>query len=1111
MARILAIDWDGVETRFALGAVLKDRLIVLKVGSAPIETAAAEIAAAALDEDDDANETRVEMKGEEDDEEEDAEVVETVEKAYVPRMPVADDDEEDEESDPNVVSTVKKKGSESFKNSPLAKTLKRLLRDHKVGKATLCYSVERNDVEVIPMTIPNASDAETPELVFNQALRDSFTFNETQPLDYCELGLPETAKRTGFRRVVAVSIARDKLRRIRETLVGAHAAPKKIELRELALAEFLRAEFCALNYDEPVLLVQDLPDEVNLTLCYRRQVLYFRSFRILPETPIADRAQRIREEIARTLVVGIDDLPEDAVVQRVLLFTDVLKSELAESDEPTSTEGYLARALEEDVVELDFVNPFKVAGVQLRVAEPLNAGRYASLLGMILAERPQSKPSVDLLHPHEKPKPPNFALMFAVYFLLIGVAAFFFWRHNRNDLARINAELDELKQEQVKVQTQYQSALPLYTALSNANNWQNVQGIIVLDELRDICARLPSSPDLVVTRLAYVENYSNASFRIVNRPTFVIDAKITDLSVFQRFLMQMRGNQSHTVISRGAVSNPGGGGYKYQFTAAIVCYRRMRPAFLAVLPQEIRDISDNMPEYYAEQEEEKRKEREKLHNELEQNLRDAIESARAAIAKGAGEQPENAEAEPEQQAPENKQEPDVASEPKSDDANSQAPSPEGETDANASEEVATAKDDGAQETNVEAEKKFQQILVAERQKVEQAFSAIQQASQQEVFTAEEVKSSYEQSSAVVVELQKAWNASRSRIAAQELELAQRALVEESEALLARVADALERGPAQLAALQKEWTQPAENAAQSAQDANVDPNATTESEASPQESAEQQPQDNSEPTLEDEKAFAMLLERAVRPALIAGQRRLVQASQSVRVSQETFQRLNALFKERDQQVVQAWTAIRDKVVAAAQNAQQEQNAGNQESAEPTPEQDEALRIQLLQNRQRLDAQFKQVQATFQQGQINQERFNQAQQYYQTNVAAIMKQWNALQERIQRRAQEAKNQVGNSPDASVHNSEPAPVSTEPAPAPAQEPTPAPAPAEPAPAPTSEPAPAPAEPAPAPTPEPAPAPAEPAPAPTPAPAPAEPAPAPAQSAAINGLLNLVTLERA
>ncbi|MBP5623058.1 MAG: hypothetical protein J6X44_13705, partial [Thermoguttaceae bacterium] len=101
MSRILAIDWDGVEARFALGSVQKDRLIVLNVGAASISEAAEAVADAAVDEEfeetDAPNGEDAIVGGEDlDDEQDDYQVVETVEKTFVPKTPVAYDDEEEE-------------------------------------------------------------------------------------------------------------------------------------------------------------------------------------------------------------------------------------------------------------------------------------------------------------------------------------------------------------------------------------------------------------------------------------------------------------------------------------------------------------------------------------------------------------------------------------------------------------------------------------------------------------------------------------------------------------------------------------------------------------------------------------------------------------------------------------------------------------------------------------------------------------------------------------------------------------------------------------------------------------------------------------------------------
>ncbi len=626
MSRILAIDWDGVEARFAFGNVLKDRLIVLSSGAADIAVAADEIADAATQENVDVSEnTEQTNPADEENQKADEDVQPEVVESATPVIPVAYDDEEDEEhADGGVVVSVKKSKRESFKTSPLAFTLKKLLKENKVGKAVVCYALERGDVDVMYLTIPQTSDAETPEIVFNQALRDSLTFNENQPLDYMPLGV-SNMKRSGVRRVAAASIARDKLRRIRETLAGAVHAPAKIELREPSIAEFVRADFCSLKYDEPVILIQELCDEVNLALCLQKDVLYFRSFKLQVEASPVYRAERIREEVVRTLVVGVDDLPENAEVNQAVFFTGETKpsqDDLYEEDgsqkvspNVDTTATRLAALLVESGINVDFIDPFRLPGVKLKTTEPDNPGRYASVLGMILAERPQCKPSIDLLHPHEKPKPPNYALVFVLYFILVASAAFWAWRWNKQDIERLNGELTKLTAEQEAVSAELRAKQPLYATLSSANNWQNVQGVNVLDELRDIITRLPQQPNFIVQRLGY-------SGAINGRPTFIISAKITSLDYFQIFRNNMQFGGAHMVVSaQGAVPNVGDSGYKYMFSANIICSRRAPNTYLAVQPQEIQQISNNMPEYFVQKEKERQEEIKKQQEKL---LADAL-------------------------------------------------------------------------------------------------------------------------------------------------------------------------------------------------------------------------------------------------------------------------------------------------------------------------------------------------------------------------------------------------------------------------------------------------------------------------------------------------------
>ena len=1026
MARFLAIDWDVVEMRFVAGVVLKDRLVISSVGSASIEAeSSGEASAEAPDssiEDVDHDEDEISDEGD------DAEVVETVEKSYVPRVPVADDDEEEDESDPTVVSTVTKKSGESFKNSPLALAIKRTIREHKVGGSILCYSVERNDVDVKYVTIPNAGEMEIPELIFNEVTLKSLNFNETQPLDFCQLGLPEAAKRKGTRRYAAVTIARDKLRRIRETLAGAYKAPKKIELRDASLTEFLRADFCKLNYEEPVLLIQELADEVNMTLCYEKNPLFFRSFKLPPDSSDEYRAARIHEEFSRTVVAGIDDLPEDAEVNRAVFFTDHTQNDTEEvvdaEDSDQTLPSRLLQLFRKDGIELDFINPFRLPGIQLKQTEPLNAGRYASLVGMLLAERPLSKPMIDLLHPHEKPKPPNYKLLFFAYFLIVGVLAFCGWRYNKKDLERVNGEIEALKAQGQQVQAEYVSAYPQFGVLSSVNSWQNAQGVVVLDELRDIMYRFPSSPDFVVTKLAYMANYpySSGRGRTQRGPAVIIRAKVTSQEVFKLFWDRMRAYNGHQVITKGTEPNEGGGAYKYMFDAVVLCQRRPAAAYANILPQEIKTIFNNQPEYYVQQEEERRKELQEKLDQASDRLRKSIEAAQETIKKGVA----------------------------------------GVVVETEGAETPTDKAESNQEAKVslDQEKAFQGSLVQHRNEVEALYRELATLANQGGFDANELQRLRSQAEAVARELEAAYKASTTRVNQSAVERAQAELIAKYDDLLARVVKVVDAEPSTIDALVEEWStqsQPkAESAVKEESSETVSETAKGDatSETTPSEtSAEETPSSESTPsesttaeatsdaTPEQTMKYANFLQSVVYQALTRGYQALQADFRNRRLSQEQANALDQRFKETEQKITQRWKSINEGI------REKQGEAGA--SSDPTPEQDAALLQQLLQMRARVDSEFARIQQAFNQGAIPVERLNAAKADYAKNVAQLEATWREVQERVAKRSQNAN--VDGAPESNAQTTtEPAPAT--PAPAPAAEP----APETPAPAPAAEPAP-------------------------------------------------------
>src|SRR5882724_3506897 len=56
--------------------------------------------------------------------------------------------------------------------------LQAALEPHRVGRATTLVAVERSQIELVNLTLPPSSDAELPEMVRNQAMREASAISE---------------------------------------------------------------------------------------------------------------------------------------------------------------------------------------------------------------------------------------------------------------------------------------------------------------------------------------------------------------------------------------------------------------------------------------------------------------------------------------------------------------------------------------------------------------------------------------------------------------------------------------------------------------------------------------------------------------------------------------------------------------------------------------------------------------------------------------------------------------------------------------------------------------------------------------------------------------------
>ncbi len=122
------------------------------------------------------------------------------------------------------MSTVREADGEE-RPDPAATLKSRLGRS--AARLPALVGVDRASVETLPLTLPPASDAELPELVLNQAMRESASITEDTALDFLPLGGAAGEPRE----VLAAALAGEAMARIKLVCSRAGIKPVRMLLR----------------------------------------------------------------------------------------------------------------------------------------------------------------------------------------------------------------------------------------------------------------------------------------------------------------------------------------------------------------------------------------------------------------------------------------------------------------------------------------------------------------------------------------------------------------------------------------------------------------------------------------------------------------------------------------------------------------------------------------------------------------------------------------------------------------------------------------------------------------------------------------------------------------
>jgi Tfp pilus assembly PilM family ATPase len=460
------------------------------------------------------------------------------------------------------VGLVAADGETELPDAEVAERIAAAVRQRKLAKAETLVAVARASIELKPLSLPPAPVDDLPDLTRFQALRDFNTLGDDWPLDFIPLSGSETEPRT----VLAAAIAPQAIKEILATCAPAELDVKHIVLRPCAAASLLRRR----PADARIRLLLDvLSDEADLTVLVGETAVFMRTARLSHGLSSGERTQALVAETRRTMVAVANQLSGQRV-EKICVCGDSPEFKA------------LALAIEEQIklptVTFDPLDSVDLSS-ELRRAPPVDVGRWAPLLGMLLDESQGERHSIDFLEPKKRPAAPSHkrrnslvaAGVAALALLIVG----WIWIDlgNRDEA---NADL----QTRIAANTKRDAAdkkTPLDRAKETQAAWEEVEkwfegDAVWLDELARASEKAPDSSKMMVTQLSIVSDARGPAMTVVGlaKDAATIDAAENSLR-----------DKLHRVESRGTSEDSSRPGYTRKFTFVLRPYATEEAAVAA--------------------------------------------------------------------------------------------------------------------------------------------------------------------------------------------------------------------------------------------------------------------------------------------------------------------------------------------------------------------------------------------------------------------------------------------------------------------------------------------------------------------------------------------------
>lgn len=421
-------------------------------------------------------------------------------------------------------------------------SLRAALDRHNIGRVPVLTSIERTGMELLLLALPPAADAELPELVANEALRESTLAFDGATYDF----FPFSGDPAAARKVMAAVLPVEHQRRIETTIEAARLRPQRIQPRFFAAAAMFRR--LAPPSEEWHLLVHPGAEEVDFLVFRAGRMVFARTARLPTLSDDEKRDAWLESEIHRTLTVATTEAGETRIVEGVYVFGG--HEEYAKLCDRVR-QGLLLPA--------HTLNPLQNCELPADFS-PAHPGRFAALLGMLADEFENNPPAIDFLHPH---RPARRTSRVKVITAAIGAAVVaaalgggYLWQSLSSVWQKnieLAAQLQELDDEVRREGKSRQLAAALRA-------WQ-AGDVVWLDELRQFSERFLPARDAVVLRMQMSSHAGGGAM--------TLQGLVRDPSLIVRLEYALR-DENHRVQSRRIQtgSRPGED-YSHLFDASI--------------------------------------------------------------------------------------------------------------------------------------------------------------------------------------------------------------------------------------------------------------------------------------------------------------------------------------------------------------------------------------------------------------------------------------------------------------------------------------------------------------------------------------------------------------